>query len=81
MRALAAQQPLAEHRGDGGGDEERLDVHLQEPHQRADRVLRVERRHHLVAGQRTVDRHVGRFAVADLSHEDDVRILPDDGAK
>ena len=45
------------------------------------RVVGVQRREHEVARQRRLDRDLGRLEVADLADEDDVGVLPQEGAQ
>ena len=58
--------------------EERLDVHVEETDEATDRVLGMEGREDLVAGQRRLDGDVGGEVVADLADHDHVRILAHD---
>ena len=45
---------------------------------RARGVVRVQRAEHHVPGQRRLDRHLGRFQVADFADQDHVRVVPQD---
>ena len=49
-----------------------------EPRDRARRVVGVERREDEVAGERGLDRDLGRLEVADLADQDHVGVLADD---
>ena len=44
-------------------------------------VVRVQRREDEVAGERGLDRDLGRLGVADLADHDDVGVLAEDGAQ
>ena len=81
VRAHDAHETLREHRREGVGDDPRLDAEIDEAHDRLDRVRRVERREHEVAGEGRLHRDPRRLRVAHLADEDDVRILPKDGAQ
>ena len=70
-------------RGDGGGDHERLDVRVRQAGDGGGRVIRVE------GGEEEVARSArllltaifSSLQVADFSHEDDVRVLAEEGAQ
>src|SRR5262245_20598572 len=81
LPALVAQlapQALGADAQEGARDEERVDAHVDQARHRARRVVRVERREHEVAGERGLDRDVGGLRVADLPHQDHVRVLAQD---
>ena len=67
MGAELAHQPLRHHAVDGGGDQEGLDAHVDQPPERAGGVAGVQGGEHHVAGERGLDRDVGGLAVADLT--------------
>ncbi len=85
MLADHAHQPLRQHRHQRRRDQVILHAHVGQPRNRAGRVVGVQRREYEVAGERRADRDVGRLAVANLAHHDDVRILthnvPQPGSK
>src|SRR5918994_3025491 len=72
VRAELAHEPLGDDTHDRRGAQERLDVHFGEARDRRRRVVRVQRRQHEVAGERRLDRDLGRLAVADLADHDHV---------
>jgi hypothetical protein len=63
---------------DRRGDEEGLDVHVDEAQQSAHGILRVERREDLVPREGRLHGHAAREVVAHLSENDHVGVLPDD---
>src|SRR5688572_29072126 len=65
--AHPADEPLGEHAFDGGGDEVRLDAHVDDSRDRAGRVVRVQRAEHEVARQRRFGRELGRLGVANFA--------------
>ncbi len=77
--AHLTDQPLRNDRDHRGGDQEALDAHVGEPQECPDRVCRVQRRQHQVTGEGRLDRDLRGLAVADLSDQDDVGVLPEDG--
>src|SRR5689334_15599681 len=82
--ALAANfthEALREHAEERRGEEVVLDAHLEETRDGARRVVRVQRREDEVAGERRLDRDLGRLGVADLADHDDVGVLADDRAQ
>ena len=79
--AYIPHQPLGHDRFDGGGDQKWLDAHVNQPGERARRVIGVERAEHQVPGQRSANRNFGRFQVADFPHHDHIRVLPENMAK
>ncbi len=79
VRADPADQALGGDEDDRRGDEVRLDAHVHEPVDRRGSVVRVERGEDEVARQGGLHGDLGRFEVADLADEDDVRVLPQEG--
>jgi hypothetical protein len=57
------------------GDEERLNLHVDEPGQGSGGVVGVQGAEHQVTGQSGADGDVGGFAVADFPDHDDIGIL------
>ena len=80
-RAKFPHEALGEHRADGGGDEERFDSDVRETGHRGGRIISVERGENQVTGERRVDGDVRRLGVPDFPDHDDVRRLPQHGAK
>ena len=76
-----ADEPLGEHRPDRRGDQERLDLHVAKPGDRADGVVGMDGGQDEVPGQGGLDGDVGRLAVANLADHDDIRILAKDRPK
>ena len=76
LRAEPAQEPLRQDTFERGGNQKCLDAHIQQPRDRAGRVIRMERAEHLVAGQRGANRDLGCFRIPDLAHHHHVRVLP-----
>ena len=68
-------QPLGHHGFDRAGDQERLDAHVDQPRVGARRVVRVQRAEHQVAGERRLDRVLGRFQVANFADQHDVGVV------
>ena len=65
LLAVRAEQPreaLGDHAVERGGGQEGLDAHLGQARDRRRRVVRVQRREHEVAGERRLDRDLGRLA-------------------
>ena len=81
MRAEAADQPLGHHPFDRAGDEERLDAHVDQPRVGAGGVVGVQRAEHQVAGERRLNRVLGRFQVADFADEHHVGIVTQNAAE
>src|SRR5512133_1256946 len=81
LLALLAEdtdEPLGEDAAEGRGDEEGLHAHLDEARDGAGGVVGVDRGEDEVAGQRGLDRDLGRLEVADLADHDDVGVLPEE---
>ncbi len=79
MAADATDQALSQNGFDGGRDHERRDPHVLQTRDRAGRVVGVQRAEDEVAGQRGLHGDFGRLQVANLTHQDPVGILPQDG--
>ncbi len=75
------QQPLGEHAFQGGGDEEWLGAHVNEAGDGTGRVVGVQGGKHEVSGQGRLDGNLGGLKVADLTDEDAVRVLAQEGAE
>ena len=81
IHADAPHQALRANQVDGSRDQKGLYAHV---HQTADgrgRIVRVQRREHQVPGQRRLYPDFRRLEVANLSHQDDVGVLPEEGAQ
>src|SRR5208282_4249425 len=79
--ADAPHQALRANEVDGSGDEEGLDAHV---HQTADgggRVVGVQRGEHQVPGQSRLYADFRRLEVTNLADQDDVGVLPEEGAQ
>ena len=81
LRADAADQPLGEDRRQRRTDQERLDAHIDQSGDGAGGVVGVQRTEHEVPGQRRFDGDLRGLEVADLAHEDAIRVLPQEGAE
>src|SRR2546428_15193 len=81
LRAHLAHQALGEHPEQRGGEQVVLHPHLEETRHGARRVIGVQGREDEVAGERRLDRDLGRLGVADLAHHDDIGVLADDRAQ
>src|SRR3989441_2890327 len=81
LRAHFARQTLGEHAQEGRRDQVRVDAEVKEPRQRADRVVRVERAQHEVAGLGRAKGKLRGLAVPDLADHDHVRVVPEEGAQ
>jgi len=79
--AHAADEPLRHHPQHRRGEEEGLDLHVEETGQGSGGVVRMERREHEVSGERGAHRDLGGLAVTDLPDHDHVRILAEKGAQ
>jgi hypothetical protein len=66
---------------DGRRHEERLDAHVNQPRERARRVVRVQRAEHQVTRQRRADGDLRGLLVADFTDHHHVRVLPQDVAQ
>ena len=70
-----AHEPLGHDPHQGGGQEEGLHLHVDQPPDGAGRVVGVKRGEHQMPGERRLDRHLRRLGVADFAHHDDVGVL------
>ena len=70
-------ESLGEDALERGGDQERLDAHIDKARDGPGRVVRVQGGENQVAGQRSLDRNLRGFDVAGLADENPVRILPE----
>src|SRR5437667_387944 len=77
-RSTSSTVVTPEHAFEHGGYEVGLDAHILQSGDRARRIVGVERREHEVAGERGLDRDLGRLEVADLTDQDHVGILAHD---
>jgi len=75
MRTNRADKPLRHDRLDGRRDDKRLDAHVNQPRERAGRVVRVERAENQVPGERGADGDFRRLGIADFPDHHDVRVL------
>jgi hypothetical protein len=80
-RARPAHQPLGDDERERGGDEERLDAHVDQAGHGGDGVVGVQGRQHQVTGEGRLQRELGGLLVADLADEDDVGVLAQDRAQ
>ena len=74
LRAQHARQALGDDALERGGDQERLDAHLDQAGDRRGGVVGVQRGEHQVAGERGLDRDLRGLAVADLADHDHVGV-------
>ena len=81
MRTDHAHQALRQHGDQRRGDQIILDAHVDQARDGAGRVVGVQRGEDQVAGERGADGDIGRLAVADFAHHDDVRVLAHDVAQ
>ncbi len=72
---------MRKHADDRAGEQVRLDAKVEQPRDRAGRVVGMERAENFVARERRLDGHRGRLVVADLADHDHVRVLPQDAAQ
>src|SRR4051812_17170234 len=79
--ADAADESLRLYEIDRGRDEEGLDAHVHEAGDGGGSVVRVEGREYEVARERGLDGDLGGLEVAYLADENDVRVLPQEGAE
>ena len=75
----AANQPLGDDRFNGGGQQEGLHAQVGQTKNGAGSVIGVHRREDQVARQRSLNRNLSGFKVANLTNQDDVRILSKEG--
>jgi len=76
MRADPAHEALRDHADDVAGHEVGKHAQIHEARNGADGGVGVQRRVDLVSGHRRAEGHLGRLLVANLAHQDDVRVLP-----
>src|SRR5690606_10573808 len=74
VRAQGAHQALRDDTVQGGLDQVVRHAEIEQPGQRARRIVGVQGRQHEVSGQRGLYRHLCGFEVADLADHDDVRV-------
>ena len=79
--ADGAHQALAEHRHQGGGNQERLDAHVDQTRDRARGIVGVQGAEHQVTGQGGLNGNLRGLQVAHFTHHDDVRVLAQEGAQ
>src|SRR5947199_6075410 len=66
---------------DRGCNQERFYTHVQKARDGRGGVVRMDARKNQVAGQSSLDRDLGSLKITDLTHEDDVGILPEERAE
>src|SRR6476646_5157961 len=76
MRTQRAKQALSHYAEYRRLQEVRRDADVEQTVDRRGRVVRMQRREHEMPGQRGLDRHFRRLEVTDLTHHDDIGILP-----
>ncbi len=81
IRANAAHQALGDDAFEGGGDNIGLETEIEQPGNGGDGRVSVQGRIDQVAGQRGVKGNLGGVEVADFTEQDDVRVLPKQGAQ
>ena len=69
-------QPLRQHRRHRSLHPRGLDPHVEQPGDRGRRVVGMDRGEDEMAGDGRLHGDLGRLLVADLAHQDHVRILP-----
>mmetsp|Transcript_23988 Transcript_23988/g.43904 ORF Transcript_23988/g.43904 Transcript_23988/m.43904 type:complete len:505 (+) Transcript_23988:8391-9905(+) len=79
--AQSAQQPLRDDPAQRGGDQKVIKPQIAQPHHSAHRSVGVQRGKHQVPGQCGLCRDAGGLTIPDLSHQDDIRVLPQRGAQ
>src|SRR5262249_55976280 len=79
--ADAPSEALGEDEHERGGHEEWRDAHVEEASHSRRGVVRVQRSEHEMAGEGGADADLRRLEIAGLAHEDDVRILAEEGAQ
>ena len=80
-RVQHAHEALREHADQARRQQERLDTHVAQARDGADGRVRVQRRHHEVAGQRRLHGDLRGLEVADFADHHHVRVLAQDGAQ
>src|SRR5262249_31166519 len=79
--ADAPRQTLAQDAYEGGGDQERLDPQIHETRDRGGGVVGVQRAKDQMSGLSGLEGDPRRLRVADLAHQNDVRVLAEDRAQ
>ena len=70
---------MGQHALHGGGDQEGFHPHIEKPGDCPGGVVGMETGHDQVPGEAGLNRNLGGFKIAGLSHQDFVRILPKKG--
>ena len=81
IRAKSPNEPLRHDRADRGGDQKWLHPDVDQARDGRGRIVGVQRAEDEVAGQAGVGRDRRRLQIANLADHDDVRRLPQNGAK
>ena len=81
LRTNLSHQPLGHRADERAADEERLHAHLDQARRRRCRVVRVQRREHEMAGQRSLRRRLGSFLVTNFPDHHHVRIVTQNRAQ
>jgi len=81
LRADLAQQALGDDAAQRVRQQERFDAHVGQARDGLRGADGVQRREHHVAGQRRLHAYLGCLLVADLAHQDHVRVLTQDRAQ
>ena len=81
LRTNAAEQTLTENGFEGGGNQERLDPHIDQTRDRAGRVVCVQGGENQMPRERSLDRDLRRLQIARLADHDAVRILAQERAE
>lgn len=76
-----AHEPHAHHADDARGEQERLDLHVDEPRENAGSRARVNRADDQMPGQPRLHGNGRGFRVANLADHDDLRVLPHERAQ
>ena len=79
--ANAADQSLRADQVDRGRHQEWLDTHVHQARDRFRRTVGVQRGKHQVARERGLDGDFRRFEVSNFADQNDVRVLPQEGAQ
>src|SRR5690606_36539521 len=75
----SAAESLSNDQAHGGGDVEGGHPHVHHPRQGFSRTVGVKGRQNQVPGLGCLDRYVGGFQISNLTHHDDVWVLPQEG--
>src|SRR6266403_1059567 len=81
VRTQLADQALRQYSEQRGGEQERLDPHVDQSRDGRGRIVRMQGGEHQVTGERRLHRDLGGLQVPDLADHHDVRILPQDRAQ